>query len=354
MSNKKIVFLTPTFSRGGAEKNILNIINSLDNTFAITLIVCTSDIEYTQWINKDIDLIVLNKNSVSKSIPKIIKYILSIRPQIVFTSALHLAVPILFYRLFTRLPFIKITRIPSLPSNKLEVKSKAWISKFLEKGINLSDVIIAQSDEMNREIVSFYNCESSKVITIGNLVDTNSIFKAAEEKVILSNNFNFLGSGSLYSVKGFDLLLKAFKLHLQYYPSDQLYILGKESVEKNYEEFLKKLALDLGISNSVQFLGHQSNPYPYYKQTDAFVLSSIKEGMPNVVLENIALGTPVLVTNCINFESIIKPNQGLIIEKNSVSALCKGLKEIRNFKRYTSEVNNFDYNGWFTSLLQKH
>ena len=59
---------------------------------------------------------------------------------------------------------------------------------------------------------------------------------------------------------------------------------------------LEKQAEALGLENKVSFLGFKANPYPFFKQADTFILSSRFEGMPNVVLESLALGTPVIAT----------------------------------------------------------
>jgi glycosyltransferase involved in cell wall biosynthesis len=59
---------------------------------------------------------------------------------------------------------------------------------------------------------------------------------------------------------------------------------------------LEQLAKHRGVADRVRFVGFQKNPYPFFVQADAFVLSSRYEGFPNVVLEALACGTPVIAT----------------------------------------------------------
>ena len=59
---------------------------------------------------------------------------------------------------------------------------------------------------------------------------------------------------------------------------------------------LERLAQQSGVADRVHFVGFQKNPYPFFAQADAFVLSSRYEGFPNVVLEALACGTPVIAT----------------------------------------------------------
>ena len=106
----------------------------------------------------------------------------------------------------------------------------------------------------------------------------------------------------------------------------------------------------MNLNNNVFLLGYKSNPYKYYKNSDVFVLSSIKEGYPNVVLENIVIGNPILVTNCIDFTQIVNSNLGLIIDKGSVAALADGLKEIKSIGKYQIKLENFDFNKWFKEI----
>ena len=64
------------------------------------------------------------------------------------------------------------------------------------------------------------------------------------------------------------------------------------------ENILKRLVNNLGVRNFVSFVGHQDNPYPFMAYADLFISSSRWEGLPNVVLESLACGTPVLAFDC--------------------------------------------------------
>lgn len=94
-------------------------------------------------------------------------------------------------------------------------------------------------------------------------------------------------------VKGFWHLIKAFaEVKRQGYPA-RLMIIG----EGHFQEY-KKLAEDLGVRQNVFFTGVQKNPYPYLKEADVYVLSSLNEGFPNALVEAMALAIPVIATNC--------------------------------------------------------
>lgn len=350
----KIIFITPSFTKGGAEKNILNIINALESKdFDITLIICTNETRYIQLLNKKITIIVLNRTGVLNSIIPLFKQLKKIKPNIVFTSALHLVPPLILLKILCLNRFLKITRIPTLPSNKLErnnIKSKL-LNLINNIAISQSDLVIAQTEEMKIEIEDYYQVAEHKIKVIPNLVDIQTILNKSKEPVQYEKKgFTYLASGSLYSVKGFDLLIQAFHQHLQKYPSSYLIILGSESVEKGYKKFLEELIVQLKCTENIRLLGHQDNPYKYYNISDVFVLSSIKEGFPNVVLENLVLNKPVLVTNCVNYGNLIHSNNGIIIQKNSIEALKNGLEQIRFMNQTESSLSNFDYNNWLKTI----
>jgi glycosyltransferase involved in cell wall biosynthesis len=77
-------------------------------------------------------------------------------------------------------------------------------------------------------------------------------------------------------------------------PAAQLVILGNGSLWAALESFSRQC----GLGEQVRFLGHQRNPYRWLVSADVFVLSSRAEGMPNALLEAMALGVPVVSTDC--------------------------------------------------------
>ena len=146
--------------------------------------------------------------------------------------------------------------------------------------------------------------------TIYNPFDKNLIVKAANAADYVNDDKiepkkYIIHVGSFKPEKAHDILLKAYAKSSMAYP---LLLLGKG---KMLDE-TKKMAQELGVSNSVLFLGFNNNPYPLVKNARGFVLSSRSEGFVRVIPEALALSVPVISTDCRSGPSEMLPAYNLV------------------------------------------
>lgn len=351
----KVVFVTPSLS-GGAEKNIVNIINLLDLCiYDVTLIVCGKDLSYLSLLPVEIKTFFLKKENVRTSWFKVFKIIQNFKPDIVYTTANQLSIPVQFFKIFTFGKYIDVARLPSLPSNGLGVTLKDKMLKMFEGYVyRRVSKVVAQSAQMATEISRFYKVREKKIIVIPNPVNKKQVLALANAGDVEfdKRDFNVVAVGTLYSVKGLDLLIEAINILKQTIADIKLHIVGKEGIEVGYRQFLESRVTDLGLKSHVVFHGYETNPYRFIKNANLFVLSSRKEGFPNVVLEALTIGTPVVVTNCVDFGGIIEEGcNGIIVDKDSVQAIVDGVYKARNLKPASFVYDNFDFNKWFKGLL---
>ncbi len=113
-------------------------------------------------------------------------------------------------------------------------------------------------------------------------------FFRTEDKVLVS-------MGREDDVKGFWHLLKIFKKVNEEVPHTRLAIVG----EGLFSEY-KNLAKELGIQERVCFTGLKANPFPYLRESDIYLLTSLSEGLPNALVEALALSLPVVSANCLS------------------------------------------------------
>jgi len=163
-----------------------------------------------------------------------------------------------------------------------------------------ADAVVAVSQGVALDLRSRAKIPQGKLNVIHNPVVTPGLLAKAEEP-IRDDWFSqghppvILGVGRLTRQKDFTTLVKAFA-QVRRSMACRLVILG----EGRDRSALESLSARLGLQSDVRLPGFTSNPYPYMKGASVFVLSSRWEGSPNVLTEALALGTPVVSTDCPN------------------------------------------------------
>jgi glycosyltransferase involved in cell wall biosynthesis len=128
--------------------------------------------------------------------------------------------------------------------------------------------------------------------------------------------------GRLSAEKGFDLLVRAVG-RLIGAGHDLALVIAGEGDERGA---LEALIAELALRDRVRLLGYRADVLPVFEAMDGFVLSSLREGLPNVVLEAMALGVPVLSTRVAGVPRLIRDGEnGLLIDPGSVGGLEAGI-----------------------------
>lgn len=161
----------------------------------------------------------------------------------------------------------------------------------------------------------------AKIIVLRNGVDLTR-FAPTDGQVIRSRlgitGSTWLSVGHLIERKGHHLVIEA----LQAVPDVRLLVIGDGPLEGG----LRRQADRLGVAGRVDFLGHVDHDQlpAYYAAADALVLPSGSEGMPNVVLEAMACGTPVIATAVGGIPEIIcEPEAGELMSERSAAAVVR-------------------------------
>jgi len=341
LNKKKILFLVPSFRLGGSENFIITLVSSLDKSkFDISiLLINTKDSRIIKFPDH-IDLIDLGSSRVRYSMFKILNYVYSKKPHILFSTVSHLNLYVSILKYFLPKGVKVIARETNTISNRYMDQPYPIIFKILYKIFyNNIDIFVAQSRHMAKDLEKF-NVVGSKIKIIYNPVDVEKIKTMSMEPCIdfEKEGLRLLSVGSLVNQKGHDILLKALaKVNVDFH----LIILGEGYLRGE----LIMLSEALGISDRVQFLGQIENPYRYMENANFLILSSRYEGLPNVVLEAHVCGLPVISFNSPGGASeIITDNEnGVLVSELSPSSLALAVNRasLNDFcgKNISSKVN---------------
>ena len=131
--------------------------------------------------------------------------------------------------------------------------------------------------------------------------------------------------GRLSPEKGFDLLINAVKNVVADGKDIGLLIAGEGQIEAE----LKAQIQEAGLADRVQLVGFLSDPRDLYQAIDLFVLSSLREGLPNVVLESMATEVPILTTRVAGIPAVMTHEQnGFIVDTHSAEQLKSACDDV--------------------------
>ncbi len=161
-----------------------------------------------------------------------------------------------------------------------------------------SDKVICVSKAIESTLNNKYGLKN--VLTIYNLMDINlnlnkgDVKLAEKYKPIFDENLVFINIGRLDFQKGQWFLIRSFKKVQKKVDKVKLCILG----DGDLKDDLYKLVDELGLENDVLFLGNHDNIFPFLKNSDCFVLSSLLEGFPLTLIEALSMDLPIISTDC--------------------------------------------------------
>lgn len=340
LSKKKISFLIHSFEYGGAEKNMLLLANLFfKKGYDVTIITINDKGDLKDYIEKGIKITNFKKSKSIFSLFNLINFFNIHSPDYHFSSIIHLNLLSIFCSLVSWKKINIISResniIADTYSIKLKIKNMIFINlaKIL---YNKSYKIIAVSDAVKYDLIDKLKINENKINKINNPVDILDIQKKSRQyishKYFNQKNKIILTVASLTKQKNIQLLLKALKNVIKEIPV-KLIIIGA-GTEYNY---LKNLTNKLLLGDHVDFLGNIYNPYSYMKNCDLFVLPSMYEGLPNVLIEALVCETHILATNCPGGSSEIIQNYGKLVKCNDEQELTFGI--ISFLKKNTRNKN---------------
>lgn len=289
--SKKYMFIVPSFSSGGAERAVVNLSSQLanDGENVTVLIYFTMPNEYS--ISSKVNVINLsggdeseyNKIAYWKKIVRLRKIVKAVQPDYIlpFLPQVTIHVALACFDMHNRIIHTLRNNPRFTPRNK--------VKRFICNALICTSWKTIVQNERQREF--FPSVFQRKMYVLFNPVSKELL---SAKKIEHSNVKTIIGVGRLEKQKNFEMLIRAVGKVVLEYPDIQLKIYG-EGAERNN---LRALIDQLSLQNYVHLMGRSSDMLTVYQDADLYVLSSDFEGMPNTLIEAMAVGLPCIATNC--------------------------------------------------------
>ncbi|MEM2129726.1 MAG: glycosyltransferase [Candidatus Bathyarchaeia archaeon] len=293
-----IALFIPSLRGGGAERVMLRLAEGFaERGLAVDLVLAQHEGEYINQVPSMVRVINLHSHRVIQSLPSLTKYLRQLRPKAMISAMNHAnIVAILAAKIANVDTCLIVTEHLHLTSSmkyKLHLR-ESLIPMLIKLCYPLADHVVAISEEMKRDLQGY---TSAPIRVIYNPVITQAIFSEALKSPTLDHFITdgtplILGAGRLTQQKDFETLIHAFNI-VRNKRLARLIIIG----EGEERSTLQSLVTKLGVKD-VFLPGFVQNPYALMARATVFVLSSKWEGLPTVLIEAMALGTPIVSTDC--------------------------------------------------------
>lgn len=303
--SRHIVLFGPSFGEGGVARDIVNLANGFVRAgMEVSVLVNRPNELFTEQLCPQVRQVVLPSRSDRGLARELLAFIRAHWPDVVLTTEERddgIAVAVRQELRDARVRFFlrMVTTLSVRLANQYRFRlNRALYRRRLRQIYTHCDGVICNSEGVADDLVAFLDLPREGVAVLPNPTITPELLAAAQEPIghpwfAPGEPPVILGAGRLGRAKDFGTLLKAFALLHGKRPC-RLMILG----QGRQKERMEAQARELGVEADFELPGFVSNPYAYMARASLFVLSSLWEGCPNVLIEAMAVGTPVVATDC--------------------------------------------------------
>ena len=348
MNSKRLIMFMPIIETGGIGKNFIIISNYFSQKLKdVTIVTATNSFKY-KFSKK---LIFISQNFINlKKFPRRIIFLIGLillakellknRNSIVFCFQANLYCIYLCKLLNVKV----IARSGSSPTGWPKNPIKRMIYK---NGYSLANELIVNSKESKSLIRKIFKLNTTQIY---NPLNTNEIYKLSKKKIKFNFfdkvSFNFIYVARLENEKDHFTLLNAF-LKIKNKINFKLLLIGDGKNKKEIKSFI----IQNNLEKNIMLLSNIDNPYPYIKKSKIVLLTSLYEGLPNILLEGIFFKKLIISSICSTGpkEILDSGKGGLLFKKGNVNDLIKKLISLKK-NNFTYKVNfahkrllRFDY-----------
>lgn len=361
---KKILFVIPEYSHGGTNKSLESLLSAIDEKrYEISIFSLYEDggVFYKNIFNpyiiaKSLLYVLAHDNVITR---KVMGVAMKLFKNLSFNWLYRYEANRLQhkYKFDTVIAFQEgsATQFVSLinyPVNRIAWVHCDYANRFaaIEKKSELSlyclyNHIVSVSYSAVHSFNSIYPELKDRTKCIYNLIDCSYILRQSSQDINFEkqgNCFNLISVGRVVAVKQFDLIPQIVqKLKLLTKKSFCWYIVG----DGNERNMVESVISSMGLDKNIKILGAKDNPYPYFKQSDLYVCTSLSESFSYTIAESKTLHVPVLTNDFPVANEVVSPNEGWICNVKDMAFILKDIIEDKNciYSNVKKTIDNFKY-----------
>ena len=299
----RIALFLPSLSIGGVERVMLNLAAGfIKREVSVDLVLVKAQGEYVRHVPPGARVVDLQASRVLKSLLPLARYLRTEKPDGLISAKDYANVIAVLAKSLSRVPTRVVVSVHTTLSKHVQhattFREKSVVPLLAHWLYPHADGIVAVSKGVADDMVQFLRLPRNRIKVIYNPIVTENLFIAAQDPVdhpwfAPGAPPVILSIGRLTVAKDYPTLIVAFaKVRQQL--NARLAILGEGEERARLEELVRRL----GLESDVWLPGSVESPYPYLARASLFVLSSIWEGLPTALVEALALGIPVIATDC--------------------------------------------------------
>lgn len=297
----KIAIITPVFTLAGVPLAQFRFAEALSKSgYHVELIIGHVKDSANLLKSDKVKITILNKKRVRNLFFFLVSFLFKKKCDILFSAEDHLNIMVLMCAVITKSK-IKIScssRVTPFDTYSDKILSKKWFLKilnfFLYKRANVLTCVSKEMVNQYKKIFPKINYQYAYNIIEKNLANNFIKNPIQNHKWFYNNNIKIISAGKLAEWKGFEYLIKAIRILCDQNQNIQLSILGDGPLKQKLIYMIDELKLN----ENIKLFGFVNNPYQYFEISDIFVLSSLVEGMPNVLIESMLCGCTPVATRC--------------------------------------------------------